>query len=225
MVDRRVMEKDAVALTGLRIKAARVMTSLKQEGFAEKFNFGYASVKNWELGRSIPREDTVSKIVDALLECGVLTTRDWLLFGIGSGPIHTHLHERDDVVSAVSVGRELSDLGQEIAQFERSCIKNKTKPIVITVADDLMKPFFFKGDVIGAESVELKTLVSQTKPFVECPFLIEVQPSIFQPRFLASDAEGTIKFWRTHQSSVVGELKHMSLGRIVWLRRMSTELH
>ena len=81
MVDRRVMEKDAAALTGLRIKAARVLTSLNQESFAEKFRFGYASVKNWELGRSIPREDTVNKMLDAFCECGVKTTRDWLLFG------------------------------------------------------------------------------------------------------------------------------------------------
>lgn len=219
MVDRRVMEKDAVALTGLRIKAARVLTSLNQECFAERFKFGYASVKNWELGRSIPRDDTVNKILDAFHECGVQTTRDWLLFGLGSGP--NHISEYDDSVSANSFRTETLDFGHEIAQFERTCVKNNIKPIVVSVADDLMQPFFFKGDVIGAESIELKTLMSQNQALIGYPILVEVVPNIFQPRFLASDIDGTIKFWRTHRGSVVGELRHLWLGKIIWFRRPS----
>ena len=116
MVDRRVMEKDAVVLTGLRIKAARVLTNLNQEDFAEKFKFGYASVKNWELGRSIPRDDTVGKILEAFHECGVQTTRDWLLFGLGSGP--NHFSERDDNISQNSFKMETIDCGHEIETQE-----------------------------------------------------------------------------------------------------------
>jgi DNA-binding transcriptional regulator YiaG len=220
MVDRRVMEKDAVALTGLRIKAARVLTSLNQECFAERFKFGYASVKNWELGRSIPRDDTVGKILDALHECGVQTTRDWLLFGLGSGP--NHIGERDDSVNISSFRTESLDFGHEIAQFERTCVKNNIKPIVVSVADDLMQPFFFKDDIIGAESIELKTFISQHKPLAEYPVLVEVSPNVFQPRFLASGIDGIIKFWQTYQGCVVGELKHHWLGKIIWFRRHSS---
>lgn len=220
MVDRRVMEKDAAALTGLRIKAARVLTNLNQEGFAERFKFGYASVKNWELGRSIPREDTVAKILDAFYDCGVQTTRDWLLFGLGSGP--NHISENDDnLILSNSAKSDALDFSPEVAQFERACIKNNIRPLVVTVLDDFMQPFFFKGDVIGAESIELKTLTSNPDLSIEYPFLIEIAPSNFQPRFLSCDEGGALKFWRTHQKGVIGEIKHVWLGRIIWFRRAS----
>lgn len=212
MVDRRVMEKDAVALTGLRIKSARVLTNLNQENFAERFSFGHASVKNWELGRSIPRDDTVNKILDAFYECGVQTTRDWLLFGLGSGP--NHIGERDAPDSVKST----PDFSQEIVQFERSCMKNNIKPLVITVSDNLMKPFFSKGDTIGAESVELNML-GTIDSVSEYPFLVEISPNNFQPRLLSCDETGSIKFWRTNQGGIVGKIRHLWLGRIIWLRR------
>jgi transcriptional regulator with XRE-family HTH domain len=220
MVDRRVMEKEAVTLTGLRIKAARVLTNLNQESFAEKFSFGYASVKNWELGRSIPREDTVNKILGALNECGVDTTRDWLLFGLGSGP--THIGERNNSYSMAM--KSDADLTLEIAQFEKMCVRNNMRPLVVTVSDDLMAPLFFKGDVIGAESVDLKTVTLKTNIFVNYPFLVEIMPGIFQPRLLSCDEAGSIKFWRTQQASVVGNIKHTWLGKIIWIRRPSLSI-
>lgn len=217
MVDRRVMERDAVVLTGLRIKAARVLTKLTQEGFAEKFKFGYASVKNWELGRSIPREDTVGRILDAFVECGVKTTRDWLLFGLGSGP--NHFDNTDEGIPLGTLRSDSSDFGHEMAQFERLCTKNNIRPLVVTVSDDFMRPFFFKGDIIGAESIDLKTLMLKKESLIEHPFLVEISPRIFQPRFLSSSENGLLKFWRTHQGGLAGEIKHAWLGRIVWLRR------
>jgi transcriptional regulator with XRE-family HTH domain len=221
MVDRRVMEKDAAALTGLRIKAARVLTNLNQEGFAEKFKFGYASVKNWELGRSIPREDTVHKMLDAFYECGVKTTRDWLLFGLGSGPNHIGEHEDNLLENLTSAKPEVMGFSTEVAQFERSCVKNNIRPLVASVSDNLMAPYFFKDDVVGAESIELKSLGLKPQISIEYPYLVEITPSNFQPRFLARDARGAIKFWRSHKEDIVGEIKHMWLGRIIWFRRPS----
>ena len=219
MVDRRVIEKDAAALTGLRIKAARVLTSLNQEAFAEKFKFGYASVKNWELGRSIPREDTVGKILDALSDSGVQTTRDWLLFGLGSGP--NHISDSEESAQSPMAKSDALDFTNEVAQFERVSIRNGIKPLVVTVADELMQPFFSRGDILGAESIELKSLASRNSSVVEYPYLVEIAPSIFQPRLLSYDQHSTIKFWRTNKDSTIGEIKHGWLGRIIWFRRPS----
>lgn len=219
MVDRRVMEKDAATRTGLRIKAARTLTNLNQETFADRFKFAYPSVKNWELGRSIPRDDTVAKIIDALLECGVKTSRDWLLFGTGSGP--NHIAEGSDNTCADSPKTEISDFSQEIAQFERACVKHNIRPLVVVVSDDLMRPFFFKGDIVGAESMDLKALGPKSELILEYPFLVEIAPSTFQPRLLSYNQGGSLKFWRTHQDGVVGEIKHPMVGKITWTRRSS----
>lgn len=220
MVDRRVMEKDAATRTGLRIKAARTLTNLNQESFADRFKFSYPSVKNWELGRSIPRDDTVVKIIDALFECGVQTSRDWLLFGTGSGP--NHIAEGFDGPSYQDLPKaEIADFSQEIAQFERVCVKNNMRPLVAVVSDDLMRPFFFKGDILGAESFELKALGSKSDLFFEYPYLVEISPNMFQPRMLSYNQSGSLKFWRTHQEGIVGEIKHPIVGKITWVRRSS----
>ncbi len=223
MVDRRVMEKDAAMQTGLRIKAARVLTGLNQEVFADTYDFAYTSVKNWELGRSIPREDTIHKILDAFYESGVRVSRDWLLFGAGSGP--NHVAETCETVSFADLRKpENIDFSQEITQFERACLKNNVRPLVTIISDDLMMPFFFKGDIVGAESVEMKSLKPNSDLYLEHPLLVEISPNIFQPRFLSYSQDGLLKFWRTNRDGIVGEIKHTIVGKITWIRRSSNGL-
>lgn len=215
MVDRRLVDEDDVSKIGLRIKAARVLTSYNQEEFAEKFGFGHASVKNWELGRSIPRKDTFIKIISSLGESGVQVTRDWLLYGSGSGPTHS--------ANASEMSPNAIGLDKEMAEFERWCKQNKFKSLIATVSDDAMAPFYFEGDCIGAVELDFNeyqkrsTLIAKE---IEAPFLVEIGAGNYQPRFLRYSQLGELKWFQSHHDKSVDEIKFKGLGKILWARRI-----
>src|SRR5690606_37218272 len=93
------------------------------------------------------------------------------------------------------------------------------KPLVTRITDSLMEPFFFPGDVVGAESVVIKQLESAPERILKHPCVIEISPGVFAPRILCKDADGHIRFYRTIANEVVAEIEHSWLGRIVWMRR------
>jgi transcriptional regulator with XRE-family HTH domain len=215
MVDRRLVDEDDVSRIGLRIKAARVLTSFNQEEFAEKFGFGHASVKNWELGRSIPRKETFAKIISSFGDSGVQVTRDWLLYGSGSGPTHGDL-STGETVSNASLG-----IDKEIAEFERWCKQNKHKSLM-AIADDMMAPFYFEGDCIGAVELDFNEYQRRSAAIskqIEAPLLVEIEAGNYQPRFLRYDKSGDLKWLQSQQGNFVADLEFKSLGKIMWVRR------
>jgi len=219
MVDRRIVSSDDVARIGLRIKAARTLTALNQEEFAERHEFTYASLKNWELGKSIPRSDAVLKMVSALQNSGVCTTRDWLLYGSGSGPTH---HRSDETISESLAAPEEGGLGREVQIFELWCYNSKKHPIVATVSDDLMEPLFAKGDIIGAEGIMSLVDYEKRNPeqsMTKIPFLAEIEPGHFQPRFLRRTSEGVIKYLCTNNGHQINEIKYTGLAKILWIQK------
>lgn len=217
MVDRRLIDEDDVSRIGLRIKAARVLTSFNQEEFAERFGFGHASVKNWELGRSIPRKDTFAKIISSLGDSGVQVTRDWLLYGSGSGPTH------GDPSNLGMSTSSTAGIEKEIAEFERWCKQNGQKSLMATVSDDMMTPFYFQGDYVGAVELDFNDYQKQSPAIlkeIEAPFLVEIEAGNYQPRFLRYDRSGDLKWFQSAKSTVVDEMEFKGLGKIIWLRRM-----
>ena len=215
MVDRRLVHEDDSSRIGLRIKAARVLTSFNQEEFAEKYGFGYASVKNWELGRSIPRNETFAKIVSSLSNSGVQVTRDWLLYGSGSGP--THSEGSSEHVSSESTGFK-----PEIVEFERWCKQNKHRSLIAMVADEAMMPFYAEGDFIGAVELDIKDYRAYREAIakeVSAPFLVEIEAGNYQPRFLRYDKSGLLRWFQAQQDKLVGDLNFNGLGKIMWVRK------
>ncbi len=215
MVDRRGVDENDATQIGLRIKACRVLSNLNQESFANRFGIVLTSIKNWELGRSIPRQEAVEKFIAALTECGVLTTRNWILFGQGSGP----RHGVNEISDSSSAQNRDDGFAVEIAHFERACLKENRKPLVARVVDDLMEPFFFDGDVIGAEEVTIAELESLPERALKHPYVIEISPGEFVPRILCRDALNHLSFCRTIGNESVSEIGQSWVGRVVWLRR------
>jgi len=215
MVDRRVVHEDDSSRIGLRIKAARVLTSFNQEEFAEKYGFGYASVKNWELGRSIPRNETFAKIVSSLSNSGVQVTRDWLLYGSGSGPTHSE-------GSSEPVSNSSTDFKSEIVEFERWCKQNKQRSLISIVSDEAMTPFYAEGDHIGAVELDIKDYRTHREGIakeIAAPFLVEIEAGIYQPRFLRYDKSGTLRWFQAQQDKLIGDLNFNGLGKIMWVRK------
>lgn len=215
MVDRRVVPEDDMSKIGLRIKAARVLTSFNQEEFAEKFGFGYASVKNWELGRSIPRNDTFTKIVSSLADSGVQVSKDWLLYGSGSGPTH-------GAISYEPTSSMPADMKQEIAEFEKWCNQNEYKSLITIVSDEMMAPFYFKGDYLGAIEIGINKYQNYSTAIakeIEAPFLVEIEAGNYQPRFLRYDSYGSFKWIQTQFGNFISDVNFNNLGKIMWVRR------
>ena len=115
-------------------------------------------------------------------------------------------------------------LEKEIQTIERLCLNSSKHPIVSTVLDTSMEPFFSKGDIIGAEGIT--PFVDFEKPTskslsMKIPFLVEIESGNFQPRFLGSNVDGLIKFAYSNNGHHITELKYNGLGKIIWIRKFS----
>jgi transcriptional regulator with XRE-family HTH domain len=79
----KFMDEDLTKI-GLRIRAARTLTGLNQEEFAEKFNFGHTTIRHWESGYVLPRKSGLEKLCYDLSTLGVFIDVKWILYAEGS---------------------------------------------------------------------------------------------------------------------------------------------
>lgn len=207
MVYQTKFSKDEIKSIGIRMHAARILTGMSREEFAERQNVPVMSIKNWELGRAMPRNEGIMSIVAAFKNLGVFVSHEWVLFGSGVGPnyIETSTHERE------------SDQGilEQIDLFKKSQRAQGHNPVVITVNDDQMSPLFQKGDIIGGiilshESVRKDVSV----PNLGRPWILSDKDGSFGPCFLYYMADQ----WFTNTASKP-ELKECgmpSIAKIKW---------
>ncbi|CEG58004.1 conserved protein of unknown function [Legionella fallonii LLAP-10] len=113
--------------------------------FAGKCGFSAATLQAWEDGRySVPQKSIV-KYVKTVLDCGLITTTEWFLLGLGLPP--RPVSGLPDVFAA-----ENSVILKEINFFET---QNKNT-LITTINDDAMLPYFDMGDYVGGKILSLQ---------------------------------------------------------------------
>src|SRR6266536_1534756 len=100
------------------------------------------AIKNWELGRIIPKSDGIENLIEAFAKYGVYVSFDWILFGNGPGPSY---------IKPIKSPEEIfqDDMLKQLELFKISQRALNLNPIIVEVADSLMEPIYSEKDVLG----------------------------------------------------------------------------
>lgn len=132
---------------GLRLKRARQMAGYTRDMLAEKANVGKSSITYWEHAKSKPlSEKSMQKILAALEEAGVECSSAWILTGQDEPP---RIKTKSDII-LTSFSSTTSEIGHLSMIDEMKYFSNSNPGSVICkIEDDLMAPYFVKGDFVG----------------------------------------------------------------------------
>jgi transcriptional regulator with XRE-family HTH domain len=197
---------------GMRIKSARALTGNSQSEFCEKYGLSLGAFKTWESGKFAPRMVNLEELCRCFASEGILNASTaWFLQGQGPAPSYV---KGDAAINAEELIPDISnEVNDEIEAFQRSQIKLKRETIIIVVTDELMSPYFSKGDIIGGVKIN-SPLPSDLN---NQPFLIELKPDCYVVRWCFSDGESL--FFKAPNSSLICRLGNRSVGRLLWHRR------
>lgn len=125
-------------IIGERLKSARMQLNLSRKEFANRCGFAAATLQAWEDGRYLIPLKSLLRYVHTLAECGLITTTSWFMNADGLPP-----RPAMSATNGLTVGSDA--ILKEINFFENE----HTNPIIITVKEDAMLPFFEIGDYVG----------------------------------------------------------------------------
>jgi len=195
---------------GIRMQAVRVLTGLSREEFADKTSIAAMTIKNWELGRVIPRNDGINNLLLAFREHGIFVSLEWILFGTGAGP--NYLQENQ----ILNIGKSREYVLKQIQFFKESQRVLKHNPVVVDVLDDSMAPIYQNNDILGGVLFTEKTVqeyISNSQHMAR-PWLICMPNGAFEPKWLYLSGDNW--FVRSNKSSELIELSSPTLAKIIW---------
>ena len=139
---------------GFRLSFTIKMTGLSRKEFAHRVKIPINTLRSWEQpqrnGAGL-KEKAADRVVHALFSCGVITTKSWLLLGIGPAPILTEsakkafLSVTEDSEKMDAFISEEGAIFQEIELFK----KLHKNSVIAIVPDDSMEPFYSAFDYVG----------------------------------------------------------------------------
>lgn len=202
--------KDEVRNIGIRLHAARILTGMNREEFGEQQKIPSMSIKNWELGRVLPRQDAIDSILGAFNNYGVLVSPEWVLFGSGAGPnyIGTATFEKQENVDDL--------LSQQINLFKKIQRAKGFNPVVVTVIDDSMASIYLKGDLLGGVIVSHEFVRKEinTNRSSSNVWLITMANGEFVPGFLYIKSNSWLM--NTRSQTELLECAFPSIAKIKW---------
>ncbi|MCA9508990.1 MAG: helix-turn-helix transcriptional regulator [Myxococcales bacterium] len=141
---------DELKRIGWRIRAVRALTGLSQEQFATLIDVPIMTIKGWELGRALPRDDSLRRVTDSMAEQNICVSLDWILHAEGSGPFflkgtRSSLVKKDERIDSID-----ADNTEVAIAFKTRQRKIGQNPIVATLHETSPNYRFFKGDIVGA---------------------------------------------------------------------------
>lgn len=213
MVASRRPSEEEVQRISWRMKSARMLTGLTQEIFAAENDISLTSLKCWEMGRAVPRQEGLMSYLNAIKKHGIDVSFDWVFYGSGPGPTYiegTQLSQRT---------RESSDyLEQQIRLFQNEMRSKGLNPIVITVSDETMRPRYARGDVVGGYYVALDKLLSTNVPtkIHESHWLLGTDDGEIRLGFLVVADDSNEVYYRENSLAPIKKFTSSLVGQICW---------
>lgn len=210
----RLLSEDEVQRISWRMKSARMLTGLTQENFSAENDISVTSLKCWEMGRAVPRQEGLSNYLNAIRKHGIEVSHEWIFHGSGPGPTYV------DVVPSTKRSPTSDYLEQQIKLFQGNMRSRGLNPIVIEVADDAMSPVYSRGDIVGGFYVEVDQVRAQKTPLEiqQSPWLIGAGDSCKLVYLLfANDANQL--FYRSSESETLTMFTSSLIGKVCWHHR------
>jgi transcriptional regulator with XRE-family HTH domain len=210
--------KEELKKIGSRMCAARILTGMKQEEFTLKQNISHTSIKNWELGKALPRHDGIVAVLTTLKECGIFVSLEWLLYGNGPGP--SYLGNYDVIPDECS--HEFVD--DHIKLFKKAQRAKGFNPVVITIKNKAMAPFYKEGDMLGGIVVSQEFVRIELAHNVrsKIPWLITLATGSFTPAFVY--VHGDRWLINTLEDPELKECSLPSIAKIKWHYALGSEI-
>jgi transcriptional regulator with XRE-family HTH domain len=134
---------------GTRLKALRLsLFGLSREEFADKLNISEATIRSWEIGRTLIKSSSLGKLVEALNAAGLHVAMEWLTNGEGLSPF------RDKDPSL-----EFSEKTIFFSLYQDA--------ILLEIPDRSYEPLYYPGDLIGAIPANPGDLASMSLVILE----------------------------------------------------------
>ncbi len=209
MSERNRFSVDELKKIGWRIKSIRSLTGLNQEEFSLKSDIPHMTLKGWELGRALPRQDGIRRILLGLDVYGIQVTSEWIVFGEGNGPVYGTKNTSCDK-------KEYPGLELTIEAFKNEQRKKANNPIVIQIDDLSMSPRFNIGDIIGGMIInigEIKEKYSLSE-ISACSWLIPIGHNEWIVRDIYFSGK-RIYIKQANNPDLV-ESNIVSIGKIIW---------
>lgn len=216
--------------SGERLKRARILAGITtRREFEEKYKVSANTLQGWEQDKNPLSSKGARRMIEAFKEAGLMCSLDWLMYGKGMPPrpfemLQTGIREPLRYDKALG---ELNLKEEEAIYHETQLFKEKNlNPIVITIVDDAMEPFYSPGDYVGGVQIPIGNL----EDFLGKACIIELENHQILPRFLYKGRiEGTYTLSsanpKTTSTSVnYYDVKIVNAAPIVWHRRKLTTL-
>jgi DNA-binding transcriptional regulator YiaG len=126
-----------------RLKRMRRLTFLSRKEFAKKHTFSPGTLQNWETARfGGLTEKGARLILKAFKQEGIFCSYEWLMLGVGDGPVFTKPAMKN-VQNGVS-SRFLPGAG--VSQELKFFMQMHPGAVSIQLSDDSLEPYMSKGD-------------------------------------------------------------------------------
>lgn len=200
---------DELKCIGWRIKSVRSLTGLNQEEFSAHGDIPYMTLKGWELGRALPRQDGINRILLSLAAHGIQVTPEWIIFGEGSGPIYSLKSTSPQIVA----GEELNLTTKSFKSEQR---KKGNNSIVMRISDGLMRPKFNIGDTVGGIIMPVREVRHKysSEDINSTSWMIPMNDDGWAIRDIFFNEERL--YVRKTSSADILESSALSIGKIVW---------
>lgn len=178
MASRSQFSDEDVKQIGLRIRSARVLSGMNQEEFANTHGIPHMSLKAWEMGKALPRQIGLEKLLNALFSIGIQVDCGWLISGSGAGPTYVFGTRRE-----LSEGNT-SHSDDHVAIFKKEQLARGLNPLVVEINDSLMSPSYKPGDIVGGVFISHEEVKARCKGSIEkgSIYLVHIDEAMFAPR-------------------------------------------
>lgn len=206
-----------ISAVGKRLFLARNMLGLSRRKFNEKFKVSVNTLQAWESGKN-PLSPKVAKMLSQyFLDAGLICSQDWLIEGNGTLPrfVNTEILE--------NAPQKNTNVEKEIYLEIETFNTVNSDPIVMTIPDDTMLPFYKAGDYVAGN----KKYKEDINKYLGCNCIIETIEGITLCRKLAQgELINTYTLLCTNldtkeASLVISNIKLNFVAEVIWHRKRS----
>ncbi len=209
---------------GERVKLVRNMANLSREKLSENSKINIHTLNGWENNRfgGLSRIGA-KRLMERVAQEGVQCTAEWLLFGIGSGPIavtdykKAQLDAEKDEVKISKTPQENKQIAEELLLFREHC----KEAADLIVEDDSMLPHYQLGDYVAGR----KRYKKQIARVVGLDCIVQVKEGTILLRTLRQGTiEGKYHLVSTNSATqskdaVLFDVELISAAPIIWHRK------
>lgn len=147
-----LIEKN-LSSSGDRLRRARILAGIStRREFEKKYQISANTLQGWEQGKNPLSKKGARRIIEALKSEGLMCSLEWLMDGTGMpprpfemfNPKHSPENDLRKTLAEIDLSEEAA-IYQELQTFK----KHNPSPIIITISDNAMEPYYRIGDYIG----------------------------------------------------------------------------